>query len=84
MKPARLLPVSLKSLPPIACYFLRSRFEDSKFGKKHSLAHFDDTLASPSPNITLDTEVDVGVLAAEKKIKELASTVDGPFCYHYV
>ncbi|KAG8526301.1 uncharacterized protein KY384_000294 [Bacidia gigantensis] len=38
----------------------------------------------PSANITLDTEVDFDVLAPKKKISDLVSTVDGPFCYQYV
>ena len=40
--------------------------------------------APPSANITLDTQVNFDILAKKKKISELTSTVDGPFCYQYV
>lgn len=40
--------------------------------------------APPSANITLDTRVNFDILANKKKISELTSTVDGPFCYQYV
>lgn len=40
--------------------------------------------APPSANITLETQVDFDILAEKKKITELKSTVDGPFCYQYV
>ncbi|KAL9002039.1 MAG: hypothetical protein Q9188_005010 [Gyalolechia gomerana] len=38
----------------------------------------------PSANVTLDTQVSVDLLAEQKQIRELTSTVDGPFCYQYV
>ncbi|KAI9760561.1 MAG: hypothetical protein M1835_000146 [Candelina submexicana] len=38
----------------------------------------------PSANITLDTQVDFDILAEKKKISELTSTIDGPFCYEYL
>ena len=41
-------------------------------------------LAPPSPNVTLQTDVDFGILAAKQKVGSLVSTVDGPFCYMYV
>lgn len=38
----------------------------------------------PSANVTLDDYVSVGVLNEPKKVRELLSTVAGPFCYVYV
>lgn len=38
----------------------------------------------PSPNVTLDTLVDFGILAPKQKISSLLSTIDGPFCYAYI
>ncbi|KAL8838198.1 MAG: hypothetical protein Q9170_002241 [Blastenia crenularia] len=43
-----------------------------------------ETSAPPSANITLDTQGNFGILAGKKKISELTSTIDGPFCYQYV
>lgn len=40
-------------------------------------------LAPPSDNVTLDTEVPVGLLSSSRLVKELVSTIDGPFCYVY-
>jgi len=38
----------------------------------------------PSDNVTLDTLVDFGLLAAKQKIQDISSSIDGPFCYIYV
>jgi tyrosinase len=38
----------------------------------------------PSANVTMDDYVSVGVLNEPKKVRELLSTVAGPFCYVYV
>ncbi|KAK4150399.1 hypothetical protein C8A00DRAFT_46195 [Chaetomidium leptoderma] len=37
----------------------------------------------PSDNVTLDTPVPFGSLSDPKPIRELVSTIDGPFCYIY-
>ncbi|KAG7293508.1 hypothetical protein NEMBOFW57_003560 [Staphylotrichum longicolle] len=37
----------------------------------------------PSDNVTLDTLVPFGRLSPSKPVRELVSTVDGPFCYIY-
>ncbi|KAH7043925.1 putative tyrosinase [Macrophomina phaseolina] len=38
----------------------------------------------PSPNTTLDTVLDLGYAAGKpRKMRELMSTIDGPFCYLY-
>ena len=41
-------------------------------------------LVPPSPNVTLNTTVDFGILAAKQPISSLVSTIDGPFCYMYI
>ena len=41
-------------------------------------------LVPPSPNVTLNTTVDFGILGAERSIGNLVSTIDGPFCYMYI
>ena len=38
----------------------------------------------PSPNVTLETEIPFGVLAANQTLENLASSIDGPFCYMYI
>ncbi|PQE29394.1 hypothetical protein CJF32_00003136 [Rutstroemia sp. NJR-2017a WRK4] len=38
----------------------------------------------PSPNVTVDTVIDYGVLAPPQKVGDLGSTISGPFCYTYV
>lgn len=38
----------------------------------------------PSPNVTLDTDVDFGVLAPQQPVRNLVSSIDGPFCYIYI
>lgn len=38
----------------------------------------------PSENVTLDTVVDVGILAGNETVRRLSSGIDGPFCYMYV
>ncbi|PQE09907.1 hypothetical protein CJF31_00003792 [Rutstroemia sp. NJR-2017a BVV2] len=38
----------------------------------------------PSPNVTVDTVIDYGVLAPSQKVGDLGSTISGPFCYTYV
>lgn len=40
--------------------------------------------APPSANVTLDTQVNFDVLSKKKKMSELTSAIDGPFCYQYV
>ncbi|KAK3396232.1 hypothetical protein B0T20DRAFT_462703 [Sordaria brevicollis] len=37
----------------------------------------------PSPRVTLNTTIEFGVLDSSKKVGELVSTIDGPFCYIY-
>ncbi|KAK4120100.1 Di-copper centre-containing protein [Parathielavia appendiculata] len=37
----------------------------------------------PSPNVTLDSIVEFGILAPPKSIRQLVSTIDGEFCYVY-
>lgn len=41
-------------------------------------------VAPPSPNVTLDTELDYGVLAPKQKVGNVLSSIDGPFCYAYI
>ncbi|PSR84012.1 hypothetical protein BD289DRAFT_482993 [Coniella lustricola] len=38
----------------------------------------------PSPNVTLDTWINFGVLAAKEQVRKVSSTIDGPFCYMYL
>lgn len=42
------------------------------------------TIDPPSPNVTLDFELQFNVLASPQTLREVDSTVDGPFCYIYV
>ena len=41
-------------------------------------------LDPPSSNVTLETELDFWRLAPKQRVKDVVSTVDGPFCYAYV
>jgi len=41
-------------------------------------------LDPPSPNVTLDTSINFGVLAPQQPIHNLVSSIDGPFCYMYI
>ena len=41
-------------------------------------------LDPPSPNITLDTNIDFGILSSQQRLGDLTSSVDGPFCYMYI
>ena len=41
-------------------------------------------LDPPSPNVTLNTELDYERLAPKQRLGDLISTVDGPFCYAYI
>ncbi len=41
-------------------------------------------LDPPSANVTLETDIDFGVLAPKQPIKKLVSAIDGPFCYMYI
>jgi len=34
--------------------------------------------------VTLETELDYGRLAGKQQVKDVVSTVDGPFCYAYI
>ncbi|KAK4215184.1 hypothetical protein QBC37DRAFT_419802 [Rhypophila decipiens] len=38
----------------------------------------------PSANVTLNTLVDAGIVGEKKSVKDVSSTIDGPFCYMYV
>ena len=48
------------------------------------VADKDVVIVPPSPNVTLETLQDMMVLGPNKKVGELVSTIDGPFCYIYV
>jgi len=41
-------------------------------------------LDPPSPNVTLDTDLNFGVLAPQQPVGDVVSTIDGPFCYMYI
>ena len=41
-------------------------------------------LDPPSPNVTLDFELQFDILAEPQTIATVDSTIDGPFCYIYV
>jgi tyrosinase len=49
----------------------------------HSCATDHLLVDPPSPNVTLDTDVDFGVLSSQQRVRSLVSTIDGPFCYVY-
>ncbi|KAK2746484.1 hypothetical protein FQN57_003110 [Myotisia sp. PD_48] len=38
----------------------------------------------PSANVTLDTLIDFGILSPDQPVRDLVSTIDGPFCYMYL
>lgn len=38
----------------------------------------------PTPDTTVEDIIDISPLAAPIKIKDLMSTVNGPFCYIYL
>lgn len=38
----------------------------------------------PSANVTLDTKLNFEVLAPPITVREVDSTIDGPFCYIYL
>jgi tyrosinase len=40
-------------------------------------------IGPPSANGTLDTRMDLGFNGKEYTMRELVSTIDGPFCYIY-
>ncbi len=41
-------------------------------------------LVPPSPNVTLNTDIDFGILAPQQPVSSLVSSIDGPFCYMYI
>ena len=45
-----------------------------------SLSH----LGPPSPNVTLDYELQYEVLSKPVTMRSVDSTIDGPFCYIYI
>ena len=45
-----------------------------------SLSH----LGPPSPNVTLDYELQYEVLSEPVTMRSVDSTIDGPFCYIYI
>lgn len=38
----------------------------------------------PSANATLDSVLEFGILSTPQKLRDLVSTIDGPFCYQYL
>jgi tyrosinase len=38
----------------------------------------------PSANVTLDTDIDFGVLGPQKAVGKIVSTIENDFCYMYV
>jgi tyrosinase len=40
-------------------------------------------LAPPSANVTLDDYLGFGAVANQVKLRDIMSTIDGPFCYMY-
>lgn len=40
-------------------------------------------IGPPSPNGTLDTTMDLGYNGGTYAIRDLVSTIDGPFCFIY-
>lgn len=42
-----------------------------------------DKIVPASGPVTLDDTVDFGVVSKKVKLRELMSTIDGPFCYMY-
>lgn len=38
----------------------------------------------PSPNVTLDTEIDFSVLGPQVAVRKIVSTTDNDYCYMYV
>ena len=42
------------------------------------------SVVPPSPNVTLDTGLDFGVLAPGEPVGNMVSSIDGPFCYMYI
>lgn len=43
----------------------------------------DLTAVPPSPNVTLDTPINFGVISPPKLIRKTVSTIDGDLCYVY-
>lgn len=41
-------------------------------------------IVPPSPNVTLNTDIDFGVLTPQQPASSLVSSIDGPFCYMYI
>lgn len=40
-------------------------------------------LAPPNANVTLDDYLGFGAVANQVKLRDIISTIDGPFCYMY-
>lgn len=45
---------------------------------------YDVCIGPPSPNVTLDYNLQYEVLAPPQSMRSVDSTIDGPFCYIYV
>jgi tyrosinase len=65
------------SLSILYCY------QNLPFQNKHMLIYVTDS-EPPSANVTLESELDYGRLAGKQRVKDVVSTVDGPFCYAYI
>ena len=56
-------------------------------GGRSSIAKFKwgfAILVPPSPNMTLNTEIDFSFIASPQRVGSLVSTIGGPFCYMYI